>query len=1482
MYLQTRASALWRTLASLHAALTIFALVAVSSPLTVIAQETTPPAEEQVQDSDQDEQEQEKEEEEKDVEEEKESEDDSEESDSEDDSDDDSSDEDSSGEETLSEETEENGGIVGAVLGIFSSKKDDKKKDGDHKIEVCHVNPTKTQIIEIDENAWETSGHSGHEGDFIIQSEADEEWCESAKLKIVKVIEGNDDASPEAFSFKVREYEEDDDEMELKKTTNYTFGEDGVIYHKVKDDDDRFYTVTENPAENYETTYSEDCELASFKKEGDLKTCTITNTYTPPAPTTATIHATKIVCVDEMYLPNWGAGGDDITASTAEDFLAEVNEGHEVPVCSLAPDWKFQWVKASDDDSNPGDNLLTEILAPWTSFAPTGNDGTITTEVPPGERIWVREVLKSGFIPFTGQNTTEDVSAEMYCGGDVLNYDNWDYIDPVVAGETYYCVAFNAIEPEVEQCTPGEKWADAVVGSEQGKRKDNTAVLLSRSNPAEALGANDGVFYSLGFGGSIILSFEQYMEDGIGDDLFVYETTNGSYPLETASVEVSKDGVNWFMLTEQAVNTGGGMTGLDVSETGLDWFRYVQITDTTNPALHQNDADGFDLNAVKGKYGVCSEPPPPVPTKATISATKVMCDSEELLPNMAGGADITATTATDFVSAHSENCWLEEGYVFQWAPNGTSDPADNGTTPLEAPWTSFAPTDENGLATTEVTVADVAGVIQVREVLKSGDQTFTGDNNDVSAEMFCASDVAGYDNWEWITNPSAGQTYHCVAFNANPNAENPNDPPTVSLGDVTMCKASAGEVLSPLSGWTLMLQGDFIESLSVPSENPAGIDTLATLTSGTSYLALASGTWNNQGGANAVDAEYSTTDGWSTQMDGYIGYQTDILELQINEAFDADGNDWGPYSTSHQYAQSFIPSSDGSANFRIFDGSGTTQNAGWFGDNSGSLSVDLYEGYAGVTGEDGCVTLTNVPYGTYSAEELAQDGWTFDQLLDGDETLETLIVSVNEPEETFTFVNSEDGNGGGGGGGDAEGTLVVRKHTVGGDGIFNFYVEEYETIAPTVVLSPDVIVDTGGDGYGEESLVLPVGTYSIYEAVPEGWNLLGGSCGELNVGTVSNPVFTIEEDETTYCDFYNEAVGETSHTTIVSGNTSAGENLLGWMFNRDGSTETPFEFNTDAFSIGTGSLFVPPITNTVDGNSDKFIAELFMLAPMEEVEGITWDFKIGAPDDTVEEQFYMNVYANFPESSPTKFYDCRYNIVASVGSTGSFTTVTFDPTLTYPVTTRTGGDPSPYACPASPADMDIVSPSSDPSIIRVIALNLGDSTASDTGVSGYFDNVVVVTNDGSGIHTETYDFEPETVAPTTRQTVNGNDPSSNNSNNDDGEVAGVSDLTCGPLLYEYLGRGYLNPSEEVVKLQEFLNAEVEANLPLTGFFGPLTEAAVRTFQLKYWEDVLQPWFVFPEYGVVDSDDSTGIVYKTTKWKINNIFCADSEILPTLP
>ena len=215
-------------------------------------------------------------------------------------------------------------------------------------------------------------------------------------------------------------------------------------------------TVEETPVTEIEPTAPEE----EGEKKEEVSELSRTALTVIDEPQTATISATKILCPSEDLLPDWGNYGDDITSTTAAEFLnAEGNESCE------EVDWNFEW---SIGAAYVDDNTLTGGEG-WTTF----ENGM--TPVPAGQNIGLREQMLPGYTTFTGQNVDQNESAEFYCGSDVLNYDNLEYVN-TVAGETYHCVAFNAHpdmcpnddgiqtvercsipEPEEDMCNEGDQ-----------------------------------------------------------------------------------------------------------------------------------------------------------------------------------------------------------------------------------------------------------------------------------------------------------------------------------------------------------------------------------------------------------------------------------------------------------------------------------------------------------------------------------------------------------------------------------------------------------------------------------------------------------------------------------------------------------------------------------------------------------------------------------------------------------------------------------------------------------------------------------------------------------------------------------------------------------------------------------------------------------------------------------------------------------------
>ncbi len=196
---------------------------------------------------------------------------------------------------------------------------------------------------------------------------------------------------------------------------------------------------------SHTTTYEITCE-----GPGGTATDTAKIVVESPYPV-ATVHAHKIVCTDENEMPKFGTGGPDITEYTAEEWVATYDS------CDLVKDWQFQWAPQGtpNPDDPPYEPLYGEAEGSWTTFGPTDEDGKATVyltadDIAGKSFIWVREVLKEGYIPFTygpnNETNADSHSAEMYCHVDVLNYDNYDRVDGIAVDNTYYCVAWNMPE----------------------------------------------------------------------------------------------------------------------------------------------------------------------------------------------------------------------------------------------------------------------------------------------------------------------------------------------------------------------------------------------------------------------------------------------------------------------------------------------------------------------------------------------------------------------------------------------------------------------------------------------------------------------------------------------------------------------------------------------------------------------------------------------------------------------------------------------------------------------------------------------------------------------------------------------------------------------------------------------------------------------------------------------------------------------------
>ena len=135
-----------------------------------------------------------------------------------------------------------------------------------------------------------------------------------------------------------------------------------------------------------------------------------------------------------------------------------------------------------------------------------------------------------------------------------------------------------------------------------------------------------------------------------------------------------------------------------------------------------------------------------------------------------------------------------------------------------------------------------------------------------------------------------------------------------------------------------------LETDSVNSASYAPTVSSSSLENGKTYLLVSAGTWQN-GGINVADTAYASVDSWTTHMKGYNipPYYLGSGEFQMQ----VDGSfvNWGAYQPTHQYAYLYAGAGH-PLGLMVFDGDSTAAtpvpNASWYGDNTGSLAVNLY------------------------------------------------------------------------------------------------------------------------------------------------------------------------------------------------------------------------------------------------------------------------------------------------------------------------------------------------------------------------------------------------------------------------------------------------------------------------------------------------------------------------------------------------------------
>lgn len=174
----------------------------------------------------------------------------------------------------------------------------------------------------------------------------------------------------------------------------------------------------------------------------------------------------------------------------------------------------------------------------------------------------------------------------------------------------------------------GECAATEFLSYTMGESSTGGPIEVQRTDPTKALGfpENDNTynFVSLGYGGELIVGFNQLVMNGPGPDIRVFETTFNneicdSYT-ETAEVFVSQDGLDYISLGTTCTNQDDAFDISD-SDPSLEYILFVKIIDISPEG--SASYDGFDVDAVTALHP-CVEIPTPFMAGGNCNATDVV------------------------------------------------------------------------------------------------------------------------------------------------------------------------------------------------------------------------------------------------------------------------------------------------------------------------------------------------------------------------------------------------------------------------------------------------------------------------------------------------------------------------------------------------------------------------------------------------------------------------------------------------------------------------------------------------------------------------------------------------------------------------------------------------------------------------------------------------------------------------------------------
>ena len=224
-----------------------------------------------------------------------------------------------------------------------------------------------------------------------------------------------------------------------------------------------------------------------------------------------------------------------------------------------------------------------------------------------GDPCAVARELEAAGVDFTihvvGFNLTDNEAANLQC---IADNTGGSFLQAANAEELHQAMAVvKEVVTEQAEAAPLNQWAASVVETRQARRNNGSSVNPERAMPETMLGraqtkgrridnvkANKNAF-SLGFGGSVTLFFEDAILNGPGMDGLFYEVTSAPYPDEKIRIEASRNGNQWTLVHREGVYD----TEFDLGE--LECASFIRITDVSNRNEHDANSDAFDLDAAQ-------------------------------------------------------------------------------------------------------------------------------------------------------------------------------------------------------------------------------------------------------------------------------------------------------------------------------------------------------------------------------------------------------------------------------------------------------------------------------------------------------------------------------------------------------------------------------------------------------------------------------------------------------------------------------------------------------------------------------------------------------------------------------------------------------------------------------------------------------------------------------------------------------------------